>query len=175
VQALVNTLGAQSGSKAYTKETLSSGVTLISKPSHLNVPPWQLVSAALGGVSLRTATWWETPQIPTTTASTPVKCWDASLGTPGAVDIATTGQWSGKVFGLTGGLGANFNHAKIGVSTSGERHYAIFGDMNQQGSLSGPNCASSQNGRGGLFYVLDNASLADGVTALITGATAPAK
>jgi len=51
-----------------------------------------------------------------------------------------------------GGAGPNFNHAKIGVSISGNHNYAIFGDMNQQGSLS-TNCKSSQNGRGGLFYV----------------------
>jgi hypothetical protein len=44
--------------------------------------------------------------------------------------------------------------------------------MNQQGTLSGANCASSQNGRGGLFYVIDNAALADGIRGLIKGDTA---
>lgn len=174
VQALVSSLGVKSTSKTYTKDTLSSGVELISKPSHLNVPPWQMVSAALGGVSLRAATWWAKPAIPTTTASTPITCWDSSLGAPGPVEIATTGQWAGKPFGLTGGSGPNFNHAKMGVSTSGDHYYAIFGDMNQQGSLSGPNCASSQNGRGGLFYVIDNALLLASVKSLMTGNTAPA-
>ncbi len=84
VTALVNSLGHKSSSTTYTKDTLSSGVTLISKPSDLNVPPWQMVSAVLGGVSLLTATWWAKPQIPSTTASTPVACWDDSLGKPGA-------------------------------------------------------------------------------------------
>ena len=71
------------------------------------------------------------------------------------------------------GIGkANGNHAKIGVTTSGHP-YAIFGDMNQQGTLSGPNCKSSQNGRGGLFYIVDNGQLAKSVTDLIKGATAP--
>ena len=42
-------------------------------------------------------------------------------------------------------------NAKIGVSTAGSHHYAIFGDMNQQGTLSGKNCSSGQNCRGGLF------------------------
>jgi len=70
---------------------------------------------------------------------------------------------------------SKFNHAKIGVSTSGAHHFAIFGDMNQQGSLSGPNCKSSQNGRGGLFYVVDNESLSDSVAAVINGKTAPTK
>jgi hypothetical protein len=45
--------------------------------------------------------------------------------------------------------------------------------MNQQGTLSGTNCASSQNGRGGLFYVVDNKPLNDAVKNLIKGDTAP--
>lgn len=65
------------------------------------------------------------------------------------------------------------NHAKIGVSISGEQHFVIFGDMNQQGSLSEPKCGSSQNGRGGLFFVLDKPMLYEGVKNLITGETAP--
>lgn len=174
VQDLVNSLGTKSKSTALMQFTLSSGVKLISKPSKLNVPPWQMVSATLDGVSLRTATWWANPKIPTTTASTKIACWDDSLSKPGAVQIATSGQWNDIEIGLTGSAGANFNHAKIGVSTSGSHHYAIFGDMNQQGALSG-NCASSQNGRGGLFYVLDNKSLSESVGALIEGGTAPTK
>jgi hypothetical protein len=147
-------------------------VELISKPSRLNVPPWQMVSAILDGVSLRTATWWAIPKIYTTTSSTNIGCWDASLSKPGAVEIATTGRWNGKEFGLAGGLGTNFNHAKFGVSTSGTNHYSIFGDMNQQGTLSGSKCFSSQNGRGGLFYAIDDAVLSDSLTGLITGSTA---
>jgi Deoxyribonuclease II len=175
VQQLVNGLGKLSSSTTFQTFKLSSGVELISKPSNLHVPTWQMVSAILGGVSLRAATWWEDPAIPTTTASTPVKCWDASLSKPGAVQIATTGIWAGKVIGLTGGDGSNYNHAKIGVSLSGSNNYAIFGDMNQQGTLSGSNCGSSQNGRGGLFYVVDNKELSDSVAALIKGSTASTK
>ena len=112
VQALVSGLGKQSKSKQYIVATLSSGVQLISKPSHLNVPPWQMVSSLLGGVSLRAATWWTSPEIPSTTASTKVGCWDASLKTkPGAVQIATTGSWQSKTFDLTGGMGTNFNYS----------------------------------------------------------------
>jgi len=74
VQKLVQNLGTRSDSKAVTKNTLSSGVVLISKPSGLHVPPWQMVSAVLGGVFLRTATWWATPMIYTTTASTSIAC-----------------------------------------------------------------------------------------------------
>jgi len=132
-----------------------------------------MVSSLLDGVSLRAATWWANPKIDTTTSATPISCWDSSLSKPGPVEIAATGQFEGKTFGLKGGAGPNFNHAKIGVSTSGDIQYAIFGDMNQQGTLSGGNCASSQNGRGGLFYVLDNTILSNSVKDLIAGDTAP--
>ena len=172
VQSLVTSLGTKSHSTSVIKVQLSSGVGLISKPSALNVPPWQMVSAVLGGVSLRTATWWASPKIYSTTAATKIACWDDSLGEPGPVAIATTGQWDGKGFGLKGGPGPDFNHAKLGVSTAGDNHFSIFGDMNQQGTLSGQNCASSQNGRGGLFYVIDNKVLSDGISNLIEGETA---
>ena len=104
---------------------------------------------------MRTATWWASPEIPTTTASTKVGCWDDSLGKPGPVAIATSGTWDGKTIGLTGGMGTDFNHAKIGVSTSGTP-YAIFGDLNQR-RLAALQCNSSQDGRGGLFYVVTTA------------------
>jgi hypothetical protein len=85
---------------------------------------------------------------------------------PGPVDIAIQGQWQGTTLGLKGGSGPDFNHAKVGVGVGvgvlGTKHYAIFGDLNQQGALSG-NCASSQNGRGGLFYVVDDEALFDSV------------
>ncbi len=178
-QALVNKLGVKSGSKVATiSNPLSTGARVISKPSALNVPPWQMVSALLGGVPLRTATWWATPFIPTTTGGKP-KCWSDDLGTPGAVEIATSGSWQGTKFGLRGGLGPDFNHAKLGVSTQGEHAYAIFGDMNQQGTLDGiktskgVTCASSQNGRGGLFFVIEDRKLHDDIQALIAGDTAP--
>jgi hypothetical protein len=168
----VKTLGVKSKATSALTETLSSGVELISKPSALNVPPWQMVSSFLKGVSLRAATWWASPEIPSTTATTKIGCWSNTLGKPGPVDIATTGTWAGQEIGLTGGLGSDFNHSKIGVSTSGTEHYAIFGDMNQQGTLSGPNCASSQNGRGGTFYVVNNEELAASLTDLIKGKSA---
>jgi hypothetical protein len=175
VQELVKNLGAKSQSETVLNNTLSTGVTLISKPSGLHVPPWQMVSALLDGVDLRTATWWANPAIYTTTASTAIDCWDDSLGNPGAVQIATTGRWDGTEFGLKGGPGPNFNHAKLGVSISDGQHYSIFGDMNQQGATSGANCGSSQNGRGGLFYVIENADLSEGLKSLISGDTAPTK
>jgi Deoxyribonuclease II/TIR domain/zinc-ribbon domain len=173
IQKLVAALGVKSASMAYSTRILSTGVQLISKPSKLNVPPWQMVSAILGGIPLRTATWWASPEISTTTTSTSIACWSTSLGKPGAVEIATTGHWAGKEFGLEGGLGTNVNQAKLGVSTSTNDRYAIFGDMNQQGTLSGKDCSSSQNGRGGTFYVVSNPQLADNLTALISGGTAP--
>jgi hypothetical protein len=175
INELVDQLGHKSSDKTATMETLSSGVVLISKPSELHVPPWQMVSALLGGVSLRTATWWARPAIPSTTHDTKITCWDDSLGAPGAVEVATSGIWQKHKFGLAGGLGPDFNHAKFAVSTTGSKHYAIFGDMNQQGTLTGDasKCRSSQNGRGGLFYVVDDAALAKTVKGLIKGETAP--
>jgi len=175
VQTLVGKLGKRSTSTTATMVTLSSGVRLISKPSAVHVPPWQLVSAELGGVPLRAATWWANPKIPTTTGSTHIDCWDTQLGTAGAVEIATSGRWETKSLGLIGTASASGNHAKIGVSTDSSSDLAIFGDLNQQGAISGPadNCKRSQNGRGGLFYVVKDHGLATSVGALIAGDTAP--
>jgi hypothetical protein len=174
IQALIGGLGSVSKSKIATRITLSSGVQLLSKPSKLQVPPWQMVSAILGGEPLRVASWWTKPEIATTTATTEIGCWDTSLGKPGPVEIATSGTWAGTTIGLEGMAEPEGNHAKIGVST-GTHSYAIFGDMNQQGTLSGPNCDSSQNGRGGLFYVVDDASLASAVRDLIKGGSGSAQ
>lgn len=172
VQALVGTLGNHSTSAVATKVTLSSHVQLISKPSRLHVPPWQMVSSLLDGASLRVASWWARPEIPSTTAATAIGCWDSSLTKPGAVEIATSGTWQGQTIGLEGEPEPNGNHAKIGVSTGGTHSYAIFGDMNQQGAISGK-CESSQNGRGGLFYVLEDSTLATSVAGLVKGESAP--
>ena len=147
---------------------------MIVKSSALHVPPWQMVSAKLGGASLRTANWWEqTDPLPSTTGQTAMGCWDGSLGKVGAVEIATTGQWMGKTIGLEGGSNANGNHAKIGVTTSGGLGYSIFGDENQEGDLTGKACAVSQNGRGGTFYVMNNPPLAASMTSLIQGQSVP--
>jgi hypothetical protein len=175
VQDAVQNLGRKSPSVTATHETLSSGVELIAKPSKLAVPPWQLVSALLGGIPLRTATWWAAPKIYSSDRNSKIKCWPADLRTPGSVEVATRGQWEGKPFALTGGPSSNNNHAKFGVSTSGSAHYAIFGDMNQQGTIAPGDrpCTSSQNGRGGLFYVLKDDVMANGLATLMTGDTAP--
>lgn len=173
VQDVVSTLGEKSKNTMPTNVTLSSGVQLISKPSALPVPPWQMVSATLHSLPLRTATWWNAPWIPTTTATTKIDCWDGALGVPGPVEVATEGRWNTTVIGLKGVM-ANGNHAKIGVSTEPERPYVIFGDLNQQGALKGA-CKSSQNGRGGTFYIIQNKALFDDVTGLLKGKTAPAE
>jgi hypothetical protein len=175
VQTLVQQLGHKSTSTTATMQTLSSGVRLISKPSRLHVPPWQMVSSLLGGVPLRAATWWTDPgALPSTTAGTAIGCWDASLGAAGAVEIATSGEWNGTSIGLKGGT-PNGNHAKFAVSTDADSHLAIVGDMNQTGALSGPAsvCDNSQNGRGGLFFVVTDADLASSVADLIHGDSAP--
>ena len=151
IQALVRGLGLKSPSTTVVSAKLSSGVGLISKPAKLHVPPWQLVSSLLGGASLRTATWWGTPRIYTTKAGQKMGCWDSSLSKPGRVEIATSGEWDDHSFDLKVGS----NHGKVGVSISNQKHYSIFGDMNQQGSVTG-SCDSSQNGRGGLFFVVED-------------------
>jgi hypothetical protein len=172
IKILVSSLGKKSNGNSVVNEVLSTGARLISKPSALHVPPWQMVSALLEGIPLRTATWWAKPQIYSTDASSIISCWDDSLGKPGAVEIATSGEWDKATFCLKGGPGPNFNHAKIGVSLSENIHYTIFGDLNQQGTMSGKNCASSQNGRGGLFYIINNEELSKSVADLIKGSTA---
>jgi hypothetical protein len=130
-----------------------------------------MVSAQLGGVPLRVASWWAKPKIPTTVATSTVGCWDAQLGSAGAVEIATTGIWDGTSLGFMGTPSPSGNHAKIRVSTDGNSDFAIFGDMNQQGMLSGDvtQCKSSQNGRGGLFYVVKDHELSQSVASLLTG------
>lgn len=171
VQELVKKLGKKSQSTKQTRMKLSTGVELISKPSRLHVPPWQLVSSDLSGLPIRTATWWAKPKISSTTASTKITCWREDLGTPSRVQIATTGEWGDTTFSLKG-VPANGNHAKFGVSIDSTQPYVIFGDLNQQGALSGQNCSSSQNGRGGTFYILNNKVLFDSLTNLLKGETA---
>jgi len=173
IQDAVKALGVKSTSTKVFKTQLSSGVGLVSKPSALHVPPWQMVSSQLGSVSLRVASWWTNPTIGSTSTQTPIDCWDASLPKPGAVEIAISGGWQGTKFGLKGGLGPDFNHAKVGVSTSGSHHFVIFGDMNQQGALSNSNCGSSQNGRGGMFLIVDDQTLWSSVSDLLNGDSAP--
>ena len=73
-----------------------------------------------------------------------------------------------------GGPRPGNNHAKFGVSLSGTHSYVIFGDLNQEGALSGK-CSAAQNGRGGLFFVVDDPVLHESVTGLIDGNTAPTK
>jgi hypothetical protein len=164
IQDLVRQLGTKVASGDVLTTTLSSGVGFISKPSGLHVPPWQMVSSILSGTPLRVANFWANPKIPSTTASTSVDCWDPSLkSNPGAVEIATIGTWNQTSFDLTGAPGGN--HAKVGVST-GTQPISIFGDLNQQGALNG-NCSSAQNGRGGMFFAIQNPDLWKSLSALL--------
>ena len=170
IDQLVARLGKVSGDKAYLDEKLSSGVRLIAKPSALHVPPWQFVSSVLGSENLITATWWATPRIASTRSAADVHCWDPLLPTPpGRVDVAVSAQWGNVPVAFTGGP----NHAKIGISLDGGHAYSIFGDLNQQGQLgdaSSPNaanCGSSQNGRGGMFFVLTDPKLRAGIAKLV--------
>jgi len=178
IQALVNRLGVLSGSTEATLVTLSTGVQLISKPSRLAVPPWQLVSAKLGGLDLRVASWWAAPAIYSTRAGAVPGCWAPGLGSPGAVEIALSGSWNGTMLGLKGDDGRQSNHAKLGVSLDPARPLCVFGDMNQMGAFSpgaGPDqaCTIHQNGRGGMFFVLRDAGLFRSLSRMLAGDTAP--
>ncbi len=182
IQVLVKHLGKKQTDIAVLNVELSSGARLIAKPSSLHVPPWQLVSAELGGPDMRVACWWANPTIPSTTKKNarPI-CWDPSLAkkNPGAVDIAISGTWPPNNpepnLGMKGGPGPTYNHAKFGVTTSGKTPYSVFGDMNQQGTLGGTTrkCSSSQNGRGGMFFALDDPQLHESVSSLLAGESAP--
>jgi len=179
VRDLVFTLGRKptNGDKfRFRREELSTRVSnkpviLIAKPSNLNVPPWQMVSALLKGVPTRAATWWTRPKISSTSESTEIRCWSPEIvGNPGPVEIALTGEWNRSLIKLY----APSNHAKIGIAESGDERYEIFGDLNQQGSFSPPpDCDASQNGRGGVFFVLQDDVLFDSMRDLIKGDTAP--
>jgi hypothetical protein len=99
---------------------LTADVTLISKPSNLNVPPWQMVSALLGGASERSATWWASPQSYSAKKSIKFGRWNDKFTLkrkkPGDVIIAQSGPGVGRTLGLIGGQ----NHAKLGVITSAQ-------------------------------------------------------
>jgi hypothetical protein len=168
IASLVAKLGTRTGDTEPTSQTLESGIRLISKPPRLHAPPWQVASAELGGVGLRVATWWSAGYVPSTTHSTKVGCWSDAVPEPGAVEIATTGQWEQQTL-LD--LKSTFNHANVGVATTGEKKLVVFGDLAQDGALSG-NCALGQNSAGGLFFVLENETLFDGISRLIQGETA---
>lgn len=184
VKNLVNQLGKKSKSTSVIETPLSTGVQLISKPSSLAVPPWQMISAKLKGLPLRVVSWWADPKIYSSKGGQALGCWDSSLGNAGDVDIALTGSWNGVEIVLLGDNGKSSNHAKIGISKDPAKPISIFGDENQQGALkvgydntgayakkSQP-CSSSQNGRGGTFYLLNDPKLHQSLTQLFNGKTA---
>ena len=184
VQAAVAKLGTVVESAELKSFTLSTGIQFISKPSYLHVPPWQLVSAHLDALDLRVASWWASPAIYSTPAGAVPGCWGPNLGTPGAVEIALTGSWKGVEFSVIGGVFEHSNHAKLGISKDPKRPITIYGDENQQGALRvgydktgyyadhTQQCDSSQNGRGGTFYVLENQYMWQSLTELLAGKSA---
>jgi hypothetical protein len=154
----VDQLGSVSDDAIFTDEMLSSGVRLVSKSANLNVPPWHMVSAILGGVGLKVATFYgggslgAAGKIPDTNGETP-DCWDQRLGSPGAVKNIQRGNWDQTPFGMVAGS----NHAKLAVGITSD--HVISGDLNQEGRLSGT-CSEGHNGRGGLFFVVEDQRLA---------------
>jgi hypothetical protein len=68
----------------------------------------------------------------------------------------------GNTFGCTRDNNVGYSQSFFALKLSNRDHtYSIFGDMNEQGNLSGndKDCAASQNGRGGLFFVVTNPTL----------------
>lgn len=55
------------------------------------------------------------------------------------------------------------------ATTSGDKHYVIFGDLNQQGAINPPHCERSQDGRDGMFFVVENNDPFNTVTGLLEG------
>ena len=98
----------------------------------------------------RSATWWMKPWIYHQMARRGSMLGRATLGPkPGPVAIAGTGA----------GMSRDqphrpLNHAKFGTTTSADKRFSILGDLNQQGAIAPPGCDKSQNGRGGLFFVV---------------------
>jgi len=176
--SLVKSLGQVDSSGDVLRVTLSTTtadgnkVQLFAKPHSLEVPTWQLVSALLQK-PIRVASWWMWPKVDSTADGFRPGCWSDSLEWPKEVQVATSGRWNGKTFGLKGGSGTDDNHAKVAHSLTGS--LSVMGDMNMQGTLVPKKglCSSSQNGRGGLFFVLDDATLHSDITALLTGSTGP--
>lgn len=174
LQAAVAVLGKPSKTQEIQRVSLTSEVGLLVKPSALHVPPWQFVSAELGQVPLRVASWWTNPEaIGSTTMTTQIDCWSDSLPKPGPVEIATSGDWKGTALGLKGTASPGGNHAKVGVSKDQEQPFVIFGDMNQEGPVAGTDCTSHQDGRGGLFFVIKDKTLWESVSGLLKGDSAP--
>jgi hypothetical protein len=208
IQNLINNLElgqkTESGNLTINSLTEVSGVKVISKHPRLYCPPWQLVSAILGGVPLRVASWWAQPGIYSTTGNKTPGCWTSQKGLekPGPVEIALLGTWDSSWdktkkglkktitnIGLKGSPSPGGNHAKLGISKTPGKPYSIFGDMNQMGALfpikdkeSKSNkkvCNIHQDQRGGLFFVVENKKLWESVSALLStkskDGTAPIK
>jgi hypothetical protein len=134
-----------------------------------------MVSTVLGSGPLRVASWRSPHDYGSTRSSSSIGCWAASLGDPGEIEIATSGSWANNAFSLNAfGSHHNGNHAKIAISKD-SHSYSIFGDMNEEGNLAGTkkDCADSQGGRGGLFFVDDDKTLHDSIANLIKGDSAP--
>lgn len=172
IASIARNLGRLDDSETVFSDTLSvAGVKVIAKPHSVNVPPWSLVSSVLS-LPLRVASWFTSPKLISAKAGTP-GCWASSLSEPQEVQTVLSGQWDNKTMGMLGESSLDGNHAKVAHSLSGTT--SVFGDMNQEGSYqpSDRKCDSSQNGRGGMFFVLDDSVMHDGLKSLLTGDTAP--
>jgi hypothetical protein len=172
IQTLVNQLGKISNSTEPTRETLSSGVEILSKPSNLHVSPWRLVSSLLGALPLKTANFYD---VRAKESPTGKQCWKSSLPSSGKVSIAATGHYLQHRFNLLGGSkdnGKGRNHAKIGVSLIADKPYVILSDMNEVSPIP-ETCSKHQTARGGLFYIIKNKQFWQSMSDLLTGEELP--
>ena len=54
------------------------------------------------------------------------------------------------------------------ATTSGDNHYVIFGDLDRR-RINPPHCERGQNGRDGMFFVVENNDPFNTVTGLLEG------
>jgi len=111
-------------------------------------------------------------------AHTEMGCGDAALDEPGAVAIATAGQWMGwpsalPVAAARASITQRLGRRKPGHTTTRSSVIRISrGALSEKNTRQGHKCSSSRNGWRGLFYVIDDKPLSNAVKELIEEGTA---
>ena len=170
-------------------DSSSSGsvVTVLSHAQEDAVPPWLLVAALLG-VDLGVANWWEYNYgqasicsgddyslatnhmclTSTTLGLTLGEDGGAAQSVENAIAASFSINGTDLAWGLWGDLSGKINsHAKYGVAAVPTQNssgiagntWVVSGDENNQGFSCSKECSSSQNGRGGLFFALKEPEL----------------
>ncbi len=122
--------------------------------------PWSYVTAKLNA-GLRVLSWYSHPYTPPLCQGDTSGA--ASCAYPGfnTIQIVNGLQLPDGSYSWCGhGAASNSgNHAKIGIGINS--NWVVFGDMNMQGTINSY-CDSSQMGRGGGFYAIQNQTLWNG-------------